>query len=84
MLMNSDAGRPWGAVEPRESKLVFDCRNPPEAALRAALESCLMPRLRRGGDRSQRTNTFYSKSIFAPDIFAPDTSLLPTIFAPDT
>ena len=43
MLMNSDAGRPWGADEARESKLVLIGRNLPDAALRAALESCLRP-----------------------------------------
>ena len=43
MLMNSDLGRPWGAGERRASTLVFIGRNLPEAALRTALDSCLLP-----------------------------------------
>jgi len=41
--MSSDAGRRLGAGEWCESKLVFIGYNLPEAVLRAALESCMVP-----------------------------------------
>jgi G3E family GTPase len=42
MLMNSDLGRPWADGEPRRSRLVFIGRSLPEAAMRAALQTCLL------------------------------------------
>jgi G3E family GTPase len=42
MLMGGDAGKPWGADEPRESKLVFIGRNLPEDLFIEGLEQCLV------------------------------------------
>jgi G3E family GTPase len=42
MLMGGDAGKPWGADERRESKLVFIGRNLPEDLFIEGLEQCLV------------------------------------------
>jgi G3E family GTPase len=42
MLMGGDVGKPWGADETRESKLVFIGRNLPEDLFIEGLEQCLV------------------------------------------
>jgi G3E family GTPase len=42
MLMGGDVGKPWGADEKRESKLVFIGRNLPEDLFIEGLEQCLV------------------------------------------
>jgi G3E family GTPase len=42
MLMGGDIGKPWGAGEKRESKLVFIGRNLPEDLFIEGLEQCLV------------------------------------------
>jgi G3E family GTPase len=40
MMLEGDLQRPWGADEPRESRMVFIGRNLDEARLRAGFEAC--------------------------------------------
>lgn len=41
MLMGSDVGKPWGAEDERESKMVFIGRDIPKDVLIGGLQQCV-------------------------------------------
>jgi G3E family GTPase len=41
MILDGDHQRPWGADEPRSSRIIFIGRNLPEKKIREGFESCI-------------------------------------------